>query len=88
MIPSWAWSAISRMAAAVAAAVAIFLIEKVGLPVEVVEEHRALLEGGITFVGVVLFVLLYGLLRPIISRFVHPADTASSAPKPPPENVK
>ena len=71
-VPNWAKAMIARGAAVLAAALLTFAADKVGVPVSD-DTHKALTEV-ITFAGMILFVLFYGCLRPIISRFLHPND--------------
>lgn len=81
-MPAWALAALARFAAVIAGAIITWIVNIVpGLDAETIEGGRKALEGGITFLGVVVFLAAYGVVRPWLSKRLHPSDT-SGAGKP------
>lgn len=78
MITPWIRAAAARIAAVAAAAIATFLAATLGI--EVTPEAHAALTEGITLLGFAFALIVYALVRPLISRFIHPSDSSGGTP--------
>lgn len=76
-MPDFAKAIIARIAAVAVAGLTTFLAGTLGL--EVTPEAQTAITDAITMIGAALFLLTYGAIRPLISKYLHPADTSGTA---------
>lgn len=76
-MPNYMMAALSRIAASVVAVVVAYLADSIG--VEVTAEAQASLTEGLTLLGGGLLFVVYAVVRPLISRVIHPADSSTPA---------
>lgn len=72
-----AMSVIVRVAAALAAAIVTWIVNILPLDVETIEAGRKALEGALTFIGMCVFMFVYTVVRPWLSKKFHPADDSA-----------
>lgn len=70
----WIAQIVSRVVAVIVAAFAAWLLNTFGL--EMTTEQVEGITSGLTALGGILLLALYGFVRPFISRFIDPKDSA------------
>jgi len=77
----WIAQIVSRAVAVVVAAFAAWLLNTFGI--EMTTEQVEGISAGLTALGGIILLGLYGVIRPFVSRFIDPKDSAepSNAPR-------